>query len=221
MRIHRLFGLLVWIGAASLAHGKMPAQDTVKGARDHPLLSRFEGSKMVAYEVKEFDETSLPTSKRAYRNQPQGYYFEKKLDLDGKITRIAYLVPRERSTLEVVRNYQSALDKAGLKIVYACAKEACGDSPGDYWLRDKLDRNFLKSSDADGAFRYGSREPRYLVAAGARPDGSPLHVAVYAVTPRENYEGGVYLENRRRHGDGDRQGCRRPERVRYGQGHRQ
>lgn len=134
MRIHRLFGLLVWIGAASLAHGRMPAQDTVKGARDHPLLSRFEGSKMVAYEVKEFDETSLPTSRRAYRNQPQGYYFEKKLDLEGKITRIACLVPRERSTLEVVRNYQSALEKAG--------------------------------------------QPRYLAAAGARPDGSPLHVAV-------------------------------------------
>jgi outer membrane protein OmpA-like peptidoglycan-associated protein len=194
MRIHRLLGLLVCIGAASLAHAKMPAEDTVKGAKDHPLLSRFEGSKMVAYEVKEFDETSLPASKRGYRREPQGYYFEKTLDLEGKVTRIAYLVPRERSSLEVLRNYQMALEKAGLKILYTCAKEACGESPGDYWLRAKLDRNFLKSSDADSAFRYGSREPRYLVASGTRPDGSPLHVAVYVVTPKQDYEGGAYVE---------------------------
>lgn len=172
----------------------MPAADTVKGAKDHPLVSRFEGAKMVAYEVKQFDETMLPASKRGYRSQPQGYYFEKQLDLEGKITRIAYLIPRERSTLEVARNYQAALEKAGLKILYACSKEACGESPGDYWLPAKLDRNFLKSSDADGAFRYGSREPRYLVAAGARPEGSPLHVAVYVVAPREDYEGGAYVE---------------------------
>lgn len=192
---HRLLGVfLLCAGVVSLVQAKMPAADTVKGAKDHPLVSRFEGAKMVAYEVKEFDETSLPAGRRSHRSEPQGYYFEKKLDLEGKLTRIAYLVPRERSSLEVLRNYQAALEKAGLNILYACAKEACGESLGDYWLSAKLDRNFLKSGDADGAFRYGSMEPRYLLASGKRPDGSPLHVAVYVVTPRENYEGGVYVE---------------------------
>jgi len=194
MRIDRLLGLFVCTAAISLAHARMPAQDEVKGAKDHPLLSRFEGSKMVAYESKAFDATSLPASKRSYRREPQGYYFEKKLEVEGKITRIAYLVPRERSSLEVLRNYQAALEKAGLKTVFSCDKEACGESLGDYWLPTKLDRSFLKSGEADGAFRHGSREPRYLVASGTRPDGSPLHVAVYVVSPKENYEGGVYLE---------------------------
>ncbi len=195
MRIHRLLGVfLLCTGSVSLGHARMPAADTVKGAKDHPLLSRFEGAKMVAYEVKQFDETMLPAGRRGYRREPQGYYFEKKLDLEGKITRIAYMVPRERSSLEVMRNYQAALEKAGLKTLYSCGKEACGESLGDFWLPAKLDRNFLKSGDADGAFRYGSREPRYLLASGTSPDGSPLHVAVYVVSPREDYEGGAYLE---------------------------
>ena len=57
MRILRTVGLVVCLGSASAAFGKMPATDTVKGAKDHPLLSRFEGSKLVGYDVKQFDET--------------------------------------------------------------------------------------------------------------------------------------------------------------------
>lgn len=194
MRLQRFAGLLFCIAFALPAWAGMPKADTVKGAKDHPLLSRFEGAKMVAYDVKQFDEAVLPVSKRAYRNEPQGYYFEKMLNVEGKVTRIAYLVPRERSSLEVMRNYENALQKAGLKTVFSCAKEACGDSFNDFWMPRRLGRDFLLSNEADGAFRYGSREPRYLVAAGTRPDGSPLHVAVYVMTPRDDYEGGVYLE---------------------------
>ena len=67
MRTPRLLAFTLFTGIAALApfaHGQMPAQDTVKGAQDHPLLSRFEGSKLVGYGVKEFDEVLLPAGKR-------------------------------------------------------------------------------------------------------------------------------------------------------------
>ena len=49
----------------SVAQAQMPAKDTVKGGKDHPLLTRFEGAKLVGYEVKQFDEATLPAGKRA------------------------------------------------------------------------------------------------------------------------------------------------------------
>lgn len=62
----------------------MPTADTVKGAKDHPLLSRFEGGKLVGYDVKAFDQIMLPAGRRSYRRGPQGYYLEKKLGLEGR-----------------------------------------------------------------------------------------------------------------------------------------
>jgi len=193
MRALRLAGLLLCIASVSSAWAVMPKAD-IKGGKDHPLLSRFEGAKMVAYDVKQFDEAPIPVSKRVYRREQQDRHFDKMLNLEGKVTRIAYLVSRDRSSLEVLRNYENALQKAGLKTVFSCTGKDCGDNFDDFWMSRRLGRDFLISSEADSAFRWGSREARYLVAAGTRPDGSPVHVAVYVMTPRENYEGGVYLE---------------------------
>ncbi len=144
MRGLRLAGLVLCLGSASLAHGKMPAADTVKGAKDHPLLSRFEGAKLVGYDVKEFDEAMLPAGKRIYDSKARRASFEKSFQLEGKVTRIAYVVPRERSTLEVMRNYEAALAKAGLKTAFACVKDTCGDDIGDYWWDKRLSNGFIK-----------------------------------------------------------------------------
>jgi OOP family OmpA-OmpF porin len=193
MRILRTVGLVVCLGSASAAFGKMPATDTVKGAKDHPLLSRFEGAKLVGYDVKEFDEAMIPAGKRV-RDKAGKYAFEKSFQLEGKTTRIAYVFPRERSSLEVVRNYQGALEKAGLKTVFTCAKETCGEKIGDYWFDKRMSNNFLKGEYVSSPFIYGASEARYVMAEGKRPDGSPIHVAVFVVPPVKDFEGGVYLE---------------------------
>lgn len=194
MRIHRRLGIMVWLGAASLAHAQMPAADTIKGAKDHPLLSRFEGSVLVGYDVKEFDEATLPAGKR-FRNREGKWGFEKTIPLEGKVTRIAYNYPRDRSSLEVMRNYQAALDKAGLKTVFACAKEACGEDMGEYWLDRRLGNQFVKGKgNLWEPFNYARNDIRYLLASGIRPNGSAVHAVVYVVSPVKDYNGGVYLE---------------------------
>lgn len=194
MRIHRLLGIMVWFGVASFAHAQMPKADTVKGVKDHPLLSRFEGSMLVGYDVKEFDEATLPAGKR-FRDKSGKWGFEKTIPLEGKVTRIAYNYPRDRASLEVMRNYQAALEKAGLKTVFACAKETCGEDMGQYWLDRRLGDQFVKGSgDFWSPFNYGSRDMRYLLAAGTRPNGALVHAVVYVVSPVKDYNGGVYLE---------------------------
>jgi outer membrane protein OmpA-like peptidoglycan-associated protein len=194
MRAYQLLALALCAGLAPLAHGEMPAKDTVKGGQDHALLSRFDGARMVGYELRQFDEVTLPAGKRIANknNQPA---FDNALQLEGKYTRIAYNFPKERSSLEVMRNYQAALEKAGLKPVFSCAKETCGVNFGEFWLDKRLGDNFIQgSSDYHSPFNYGRMEPRYLLAKGVAKDGMPVHVAVYATAPVQNQNGGVYLE---------------------------
>ena len=186
----RTIALLLCAALTSLAHAAtMPTQDTVKGAKDHPLLSRFEGAKMVGYDVKEYDEVTLVAGKRVNNN------FEKTIPLEGKYTRIAYDYPKERSALEVMRNYQAALEKAGLKVLYACAKDNCGKDFGAWFLDKQLGDNFIKgSSDNWSPFNYGRDDERYLVATGTTSSGMQVHVAVYSVAPVQDQNGGIYLQ---------------------------
>jgi len=191
MRSYRFLPLLL---CAGLAQAEMPPQDTVKGAKDHPLLSRFEGAKMVGYGLKEFDEVTLLAGKRI-ENKGGKMAFDSTLQLEGKYTRIAYDYPRERSALEVMRNYQAALDKAGLKTVFACAKDNCGKGFGEFFLDNRVGNNFIQgSSEYSAPFNYGRDDERYLLAKGTRPDGSLVHVAVYSVAPVQDKNGGIYVE---------------------------
>ena len=49
--------------------------------------------------------------------------------MEGKITHLVYDVPAGRSILEVYRNYESALTKAGFQILFNCAGvDACGNN---------------------------------------------------------------------------------------------
>ena len=42
------------------------------------------------------------------------------LALEGKITKILYKKPQERSILEVFRNYEEAVIRSGVEILYSC-----------------------------------------------------------------------------------------------------
>ena len=117
------------------------AQDA-EGSKDHPLISRYPGSHISTYLAKEFDEFTLPLSKSTDMK------FSRNQHLEGKITRIAYVAPGGRSVLEVFRNYQGALKKAGFEVLFACGPQDCigsGNSTArmygngdydDYWGPD-------------------------------------------------------------------------------------
>ncbi len=116
----------------SQALDKVPAADK-KGARDNALLKRYEGSFIVAYEHKSFDEFNLPLSKLeqlpddkkdAHNNRV--YEPKQKKSLEGERTRIVYVIPPDRSPLEVLRNYQEEIEGKGGKVLYQCKAEGCG-----------------------------------------------------------------------------------------------
>ena len=90
----------------------------------HPLIKGFEGSVISGQEVKEFDEQTLVIGKV----QDDGSV--KTVKLEGKITKIDYNDPENRSSLERIRNYEQAFKKAGFEIKFMCGKEECGHQIG-------------------------------------------------------------------------------------------
>ena len=119
--LSRFFGVMVF-GAISLTGLSALAED-IEGSADHPLLSRYDGSSIRAYATKAYDEYSGILG----RSDTKGGY-EDTIPLEGKVTRILYAVDRERSTLEVFRNYENELKKAGFLEIFQCANDECGYS---------------------------------------------------------------------------------------------
>jgi outer membrane protein OmpA-like peptidoglycan-associated protein len=118
-RIAIIFSLSVLTAAIGTA--QPPAAD-VEGSKDHPLVSRYPGLVITDYATTEFDEFSLPLGK-VEEEKPS-----KSQHLEGKITRIEYAGPVGRSILEIYRNYESALKKAGFTTLFACANnDGCGN----------------------------------------------------------------------------------------------
>lgn len=81
---------------------------------DHPLVAAYEGSKIHSKKSKEYDEYELF---KGFDKAKKKYITE---TLEGKITQILYINPAKRSTLEIYRNYQQAIDKEGAEIIFEC-----------------------------------------------------------------------------------------------------
>lgn len=122
------------VALAQLPVATIPIADR-KGSKDNPLLKRYEGSFIVAYERKSFADLTLPLSPiealADKRTQQNNRVFEpkNKKALEGAYTRIAYLLPADRSPLEVLRNYQDEIAAKGGKVLFECKGPECGGSP--------------------------------------------------------------------------------------------
>ena len=124
---------LLAVGFAVFVAAETAVSQEVK---DHPLISRYPGSeihRLYPSSVKQFDEIALPMGPY------QKGKFTKTERLEGKVTRLVYVNPRDRSTLEIFRNYQQALTKGGFQTLFACSAAECGDASNEpttdlgYW----------------------------------------------------------------------------------------
>jgi OmpA-OmpF porin, OOP family len=120
---------------AALERVTIPTADK-KGSKDSPLLKRYEGSFIVAYEHKSFAEFTLPLSRlqpvKGQKTAKNNRYHEPhtKKALAGAYTRLVYLIPANRSPLEVVRNYHDEITGQSGKILFECKAGECGGDPG-------------------------------------------------------------------------------------------
>lgn len=176
MRRHAFAVVALAIGVASGFAEAAPnpaylaeMQKDFPGGRDHPLPGRYEGSFLLAQDVKAFDELALPTGPAEGETYDQKKKFSRTLTAEGRITRSLYVAPAGRSILEIARNFSAALTAKGLEPVFECAREACGpsfrvlkyawDRPQSHVVPDKLGsaRTALVKAMFDGStdIRYG------------------------------------------------------------------
>jgi outer membrane protein OmpA-like peptidoglycan-associated protein len=115
----------------------------------------------VQYDHKEFDEYTLPLGKFVDNK------FSKSTQLKGDVTRLVYVIPKGRSTLEVMRNYEKEQKANG----YTSLLAASGSEADriTYSTNPRFDRSYGK----EGQFRLG-------VWKGTRKEGE-VHIVLFAV----------------------------------------
>src|SRR5687767_9179376 len=112
--VRSLFAALLLLPALALpppvlADATEPTAD-VAGSKDLPWLKRYDGSFIVSYDQRAYDEYVVPLGPLVRTDDPNAIdannnrisEFKDKLALEGARTRIVYLVPAGRSPLEVV-----------------------------------------------------------------------------------------------------------------------
>jgi OmpA-OmpF porin, OOP family len=159
---------IAWILVlVSLSVGAARGAD-VPGSRDHPLLKRYEGSRIYEYRSKAFDEFALPIG--AFMG---GAIPTRKLE--GAVTTIVYLAPVGRSPLEVLRNYTDALQAEGYTILF--------EGRGAKELTTGLGN--VTGHKTELGMLGGHSEQRFVALERRRPEGD-VHVAIHALPAEYN-----------------------------------
>jgi OOP family OmpA-OmpF porin len=128
-----LTALLALAPVQALAEATIPTKD-IAGAKDSPLIKRYDGSFIVSYERLAFTDFKVPLSPLEAtdgrdRMNNQLFLPKKAAEVEGARTRIAYLLPADRSPLEVLRNYEDVVKAAGGEVLFTCKGDACGGDP--------------------------------------------------------------------------------------------
>ncbi|HET8624495.1 MAG TPA: DUF4892 domain-containing protein [Gemmatimonadales bacterium] len=159
-----------------------------KGSRDSPLIKRYEGSTIIGYDFRKFDEFDLVLGP-LQRDERGDLSPSKHQRVEGQSTRILYTVPEGRSPLEVLRNYEQELQKSGFKILYKCSRAECGGGDGRMGERYLYPlENRLTNTPPPGTGKppgqvsehalTGAKDQRFLSAKRSGPDGE-AYASVY------------------------------------------
>ncbi len=201
MQAKRLAALILQIALLTVSAGALGIDLTkdIAGAKDIPGIPRYDGSVIIGYQRGEFDEAVIPTGK--WDATPGTRFWESSIRLEGRRTRILYIAPKGRSSLEVIRNYKAALEDLGYKALFECSGfRECGKGV-DTFYSDETNGNKLTALNLQkNAFSETSvKDPRIYVGKAAKPEGDS-YVFVFAAyqdnyhTPEAGDRVAVFLE---------------------------
>ncbi|MEO6172389.1 MAG: DUF4892 domain-containing protein, partial [Arenimonas sp.] len=186
--------LLLLLPLTVMADASQPTQDE-PGSRDLSFMKRYEGSFIVNYEQKAFDQIRFPLSPLRLvpgrSDAMNNYFIDAKLSkvVEGRYTRLLYVAPEGRSAVEVLRNYMDEIRAKGGKAIYGCNGTACGGDMhgndhggGTQGLLEKLyPHERLKTpnfSNGNCASTMDVNEQRFVVYRVPSENGD-IYLAVY------------------------------------------
>jgi hypothetical protein len=145
------------------------------GARDPQYLKRFQGSQIINYVSRSFDQYSFATGP----GKPVDG-FSKSEAMEGKVTRVIYQIPSGHTALELLRNYQNMLTQAGLQQVFAITP--CKQMEwGGYFV----DRFYGQGGVIENSPYHSMSNGCYVYAKGMK-DGKQVGVAVLVAEMNAN-----------------------------------
>ena len=174
MDLPRLPGIAFILVMVAATADTMAQEQDSPGTADHPLVSRYAGSFIDGQDVLEFTDYTLPVGPAVQDADGRRVPSEKVL-LEGKVTRTLYRGPKERSTLEILRNYESALEAAGFEILLSCNERECGRLFHWIFYHDMGQR--IRSTNSSGSAFDIPQKLRYVAAKGLVGD-KLVHVSV-------------------------------------------
>ena len=171
--------LVARLAAGALLISASAGSFAAEPAKDNPLVGRYEGSVLDGYKAAAYDEVGL--IKEPLQNWGGGK--PDLLKVEGKVTLYLYRLPKERSLLEVQRNYESSLKAKGFEIVFSCgtANGSCykprdgsvdTTTPYDFALAFDQPEWPRLGSRGDYARNYFAVSGRYLLARKTGPSGT-------------------------------------------------
>jgi OmpA-OmpF porin, OOP family len=143
----------------------------IEGSKDYPLVSRFKGSIIEWYQVRNFDRYFILSL-----NDNKISNFE----IDGKITRIQYSVGKEHSVFEVFNSYENSLKGSDFEILTTLNDKNCGTNLQEQLYNDefnglnKLPREALNPGD----------DEFYYLAAKKNIENKNIFIVVYTAFER-------------------------------------
>ena len=153
----------------------------VSGSKDHPAVSRYQGSVIKKYDYREFDEYNLLLGKVIHApGEPDNKKITNSKKLEGKITRITYELAEDRSSLEVMKNYEIELGKGGAEILFSCSNKECGGRTFNHTV-----------VPYDTTFGDNYYDQRYM-AANLKGSGGEFYISLYVI---KNTSGGGPTKN--------------------------
>lgn len=163
-----VLALAVGAGLSGAPASAQPLPRDLQGARDHPLVGRYEGSVIAFHKPRDYDEMRLP---KARIQSARDLNDANSVAVRGRALRQLYRGPLDRSSLEVVRNYEERLKAQGFETVFFCRMTECGGQ--DLWwaMTDQLKGSGLPPN---------WENQTYLLARLPRPQGD-AYVAILSV----------------------------------------
>lgn len=143
----------------------------IEGSKDYPLVSRFKGSVIEWYQIRNFDRYFILSLQD---NKISNY------EVDGKITRIQYSVGKEHSVFEIYKSYENSLKETGFEILTTLNDENCGVNLQEQLYNDefhglnKLPRAALNPGD----------DEFYYLAVKKQIDDKDIYIVVYTAFER-------------------------------------
>lgn len=122
------FPLLLTTALLTTSHAQIDPKfrADAPGSKDHPKTKRIDGSVILRQSSKKFAQLTIPQERVVFDYATQAFSPFRSLRPEGALTTSFYRLPKDATTLECIRAYQSELEQQGFETLF---EGSSGGSP--------------------------------------------------------------------------------------------